>query len=57
MPEHYCAIAAAALAASAVRNELLFTDAQRLSTVCVVYGAAAILDALKAERADRLRAA
>ena len=31
--------------------------AQRLSTACVVHGAAGILDALKAERADRLRAA
>ena len=31
--------------------------AQRLSTACVVYGAAGILDALKTARADRLRAA
>ena len=31
--------------------------AQRLSTACVVHGAAGILDALKAARADRLRAA
>ncbi len=31
--------------------------AQRLSTACVVYGAAGILDALKVVRADRLRAA
>ena len=31
--------------------------AQRFSTACVVYGAAGILDALKTERAARLRAA